>query len=327
MLGVNLAAARRTGAWWSPGAVFAADFVNDRYMRNGVGITRAEALTITRASSKLAQTAAGQWLSFPPDTLARTDLGASIEPAATNYIQNSIMAGAVAGTPGTIPAGWTVPASANGLLRQVVGVGATRGLPHVDIRFSGTTTAESFVNIDLAGANYVPTLPGDAWSLSCSVALIAGSLSGLNPALACRLRTAMFTAANGYIGELMANPTLDFSGGEVFQTQSATVSNGSARLLSPYFQFWYASGVGVDFAVRICAPQLERMAITTPIPTTAGTSTRQADTVALMLPTAGQLVTTYADGSTYSQVAGSTVHTLPSATGRKAFRLVEMFAV
>ena len=323
MLGVNLAAARRTGAWWSPGAVFAADFVNDRYMRNGVGITRAEALTITRASSKLAQTAAGQWLSFPPDTLARTDLGASIEPAATNYIQNSIMAGAVAGTPGTIPAGWTVPASANGLLRQVVGVGATRGLPHVDIRFSGTTTAESFVNIDLAGANYVPTLPGDAWSLSCSVALIAGSLSGLNPALACRLRTAMFTAANGYIGELMANPTLDFSGGEVFQTQSATVSNG--RFLLPYFQFWYTSGSNIDFSVRVSVPQLERTGVTSPVLTSVGVASRAADSVSAMLSGPADVLVSYSDGSTSNYHAASTPVILQVASGRKTIRLVEAF--
>ena len=95
MLALNLSASvRPTSAWWTPGAVFAADFVNDRYMRDGVNITRDEALSVTRASSKLARTVAGQWLTFPADTLARTDRGASIEPASTNYVQNSTMAGA-----------------------------------------------------------------------------------------------------------------------------------------------------------------------------------------------------------------------------------------
>ena len=157
MLGLNLSASvRPTNAWWTPGAIFAADFVNDRYMRDGVNISRDAALTVTRPSPKLARTLAGEWLSFPPNTLARTDRGASIEPASTNYVQNSTMAGAIPGAPGTAPTGWTVPTSSNGLVRQITAVGTSKGLPHIDIRFSGTTTAESFLNLYLC-PGYVPT--------------------------------------------------------------------------------------------------------------------------------------------------------------------------
>lgn len=324
MLGLNLSASvRPTSAWWTSGAIFAADFVNDRYMRDGVNITRDEALTVTRPSPKLARTVAGQWLSFPPDTLARTDRGASIEPASTNYVQNSTMAGAVPGTPGTAPTGWTVPTSANGLTRQIVAVGTSNGLPHIDIRFSGTTTAESFLNINLSSSNQIATLPGDTWTFSCGVALIGGSLAGLIPTLACRLRTAMFSAAGSYIGELMTDSTLDFGSGEVTQIQLATVTNANARFLLPYLQFWYTSASTIDFTLRICAPQFEQPVSTTPILTSGGSTTRQADAVVLMLPTGGQLALTYDGGSIGTQTALAALHHL-AGTGQKMVQLIEV---
>lgn len=325
MLGLNLSASvRPTSAWWTSGAIFAADFVNDRYMRDGVNITRDAALTVTRPSPKLARTVAGQWLSFPPDTLARTDRGASIEPASTNYVQNSTMAGAVPGTPGTAPTGWTVPTSANGLTRQIVAVGTSNGLPHIDIRFSGTTTAESFLNIQLCPV-YIPTLPGDIWSLSCNIALIAGSLSGLIPALACRLRAAMLNASSGYIGELMTNPTLDFGHGEVMQAQSATVANAAARFLSPYLQFWYLAGESLDFTIRIVAPQFERSQPTSPALTSVGVWTRQADTVSLILPMPGSLMATHWDSSTHIYFVSALPYEMPYDFGGNTVRQVEAF--
>lgn len=324
MLGLDLACtAQRTPAWWSAGAIFAADFVNDRYMRNGISITQDDALTVSRPSGKLALTSTGQWLGFAGDTLARTDLGASIEPAATNQIQNSTMTGATLGTPGAIPAGWSMPATANGLTRQIVSVGTSKGLPAIDVRFSGFTTTESFLNIDLVGTNYVATLPGDVWSLSCAVALISGSLSGLIPALACRLRAAMLNGSGSYIGELMANPALDFTAGAVFQAQSATVGNASARFLSPYFQFWYTSGANIDFTLRISAPQLERVANTSPILTTGGVALRAADEILMHLPGSAQINAHYSDGSTASYVADTTPFPLQTITGRRTVLRVE----
>ena len=325
MLGLNLSASvRPTSAWWTSGAIFAADFVNDRYMRDGVNITRDEALTVTRPSPKLARTVAGQWLSFPPDTLARTDRGASIEPASTNYVQNSTMAGAVPGTPGTAPTGWTVPTSANGLTRQIVAVGTSNGLPHIDIRFSGTTTAESFLNINLSSSNQIATLPGDTWTFSCGVALIGGSLAGLIPALACRLRTAVFSAAGSYIGELMNDPTIAFGPGEVLQVQAATVANSSARFLLPYLQFWHGSGVVIDFTLRIRAPQFEPSALTSPIPTTGSITTRAADAIQTNLPQPANIVARYSDGTTDSY-AGDAMSFLLPVTGQKSVVLVEGF--
>ena len=317
MLGLNLSAsARPTSAWWTSGAIFAADFVNDRYMRDGVNITRDEALTVTRPSPKLARTLAGQWLSFPADTLARTDRGASIEPASINYVQNSTMAG-------TAPTGWTIPTSSNGLVRQIVAVGTSNGLPHIDIRFSGTTTAESFLNLYLC-PGYVPTLPGDTWSLSCNIALIAGSLSGLIPSLACRLRAAMFNASAGYLGELMTNPTLDFSQGEVMQVQSAVATNAAVRSLSPYLQFWYENAVSIDFTVRIRGPQFEPSAPTSQILTTAGVGTRAADAIQANLLQPAEIVARYSDGTTDGYAADA-LPLLETTAGQKSVLLLEAF--
>ncbi|GEM_PF-2236514 len=68
-------------SWWQDGAVYVADFANNRYMKSGTHIARAEAIDFARASSKHAQSASGAWLPFAPDSPAITDRGISVEPA------------------------------------------------------------------------------------------------------------------------------------------------------------------------------------------------------------------------------------------------------
>src|SRR5690606_23621572 len=103
MLGIGLSPLRtHPGRWWPEGAVYAADFVSNRYMRNGVEIPAAAAFSFSRASGKVAPDRAGAWHSFPPDVPARTNRGLLLEGAETYYPTNAAFAGLV---PGTIGAG------------------------------------------------------------------------------------------------------------------------------------------------------------------------------------------------------------------------------
>lgn len=90
MLALNLAsrtAEPRTP--WPADAIFGVDLINRRAMRLGQGIPMADAMTFSRASPRLARTSAGLWQSFAVDVPAITDLGLSLEAAATNLIVNN----------------------------------------------------------------------------------------------------------------------------------------------------------------------------------------------------------------------------------------------
>lgn len=95
------------------------------------------------------------------------------EAAATNGTRNPRAEGAVVGTPGTLPTGWSYSNTA-GLSTQIVGVGAESGLPYVDIRFFGTTTATAFVlEFGVSGDTVATT--GQTWVTSLYVKRAAGS--------------------------------------------------------------------------------------------------------------------------------------------------------
>lgn len=79
----------RGKAWWPVGAVMALDFGNDRYMRDQVSVGRDAVMSFARASTRLARNRAGSLLGFAPNAPALTDMGLSIEPAATNFALQS----------------------------------------------------------------------------------------------------------------------------------------------------------------------------------------------------------------------------------------------
>lgn len=300
MLGLQLATdLHRPDAWWPHGAAYAADFASDRYMREGLAVSRGQALSVARNSPKMIQNSAGQWQSVPANTLARSDLGASFEPASTNCIHNSAMVGAAAGAPGTIPTGWSIPTTSNGLTRQVTAVGSSNGMPYVDIRLSGTTTAENFINIDLVGSNFVAAANGQTWTLSCFLALAAGSFDGLLAGLGCRLRVAVRATGGAYLGELSSSPSISPTQTLTRFHQTATISNATAGVISPYIQVWYQSGQAINLTLRLSLPQLEQTSfVSSPIPTYGTAVARAADTVTLNSPSTTGLNVTTTGGST-----------------------------
>lgn len=72
-------------AWVLSGAVLDLDFVNDRYY-NGDVVDLTTIVSVTRASTSYAETAAGTLTSFANNVLRRTDKGLLIEAAATNVV-------------------------------------------------------------------------------------------------------------------------------------------------------------------------------------------------------------------------------------------------
>ena len=100
-------------------------------------------------------------------------------PATPNSIRNSTNSGAVPGTPGTLPTNHTGASSGNGLTRQIVGIGTENGIAYYDVRFSGTPTVSSGINLYPDSATKIPTVVGETWTGSMAVKLVGGSLRNL----------------------------------------------------------------------------------------------------------------------------------------------------
>jgi hypothetical protein len=238
-------------------------------------------ITFTRASTATFFDSAGVLTSasndvarfdYNPATLA--PLGLLIEESRTNGIRNNTMVGAAAGTPGTLPTNWSVGGLGT-LTQQVVGTGTANGITYIDVRFSGTTsTTQLLIRFDSIGT--IAASNGQSWAISAWLAVVGGSTANTNTYT---LGNNLFDSGGVYIGEgpsitLASPPTSTFTRYSGAGT-IATVNTASTR---PYFYALFASGVAVDFTIRIGLPQLEQGAFATSvIPTTTTALTRAAD--------------------------------------------------
>ena len=111
------------------------------FMRASVGWSYSPAGVLVPSAAN------GPRLDYDPTTqLAR---GLLLEEQRTNLIRNNSMAGATAGTPGTLPTNWFVNSA--GTAWSVVGVGIEGGIPYIDIRFQGVPSAGT---IQIGPENY-----------------------------------------------------------------------------------------------------------------------------------------------------------------------------
>lgn len=179
----------------------------------------------------------------------------------TNFIPNSIAAGAVVGTPGTFPTNWTV-STAGGCAVSVVGTGTEQGVPYVDLRVAGTpTTTDLTLNVGFYGTGqsfFAPVVVGMSMTMSLFAKFVAGTrpLNGANPVVV-QLKGYPRTTGGSVLfysplGDIPIDTTLkrfEFAYTIVTPTAITYTSN-----------FWIGSatvGVPIDYTVRIGYPQLE----------------------------------------------------------------------
>jgi len=291
MLGVGLApGAAPAKAWWPAGAVYAADFFNGRYMRNGNAISAAEAFSFARASGRWAVDSTGFWHHFAPDVPAITDLGLSLEPAGTNLVPNPALTGAVAGvvgSGGSLPTGWSTNGAGLGL--EVVAVTTLNGLPALHLRVAGTAASTFF---EVSVMPDTPINPNTSYAAS----IFLRSLAGPQPSV--ELRQA--DAGSGFVtANVLATglPALDRLGAS-FATLASTARGRlrASRVLSV--------GAAYDFSFVISGPQLEAGSnATSPL-----LSARQPGNATLEVPGI--------DGSVYMMMQNGGVSSLGSASGQ-----------
>lgn len=210
------------------------------------------------------------------DPNSLTLLGLLNEAASENFVRNSTMQGAAAGT---MPTDWSGAGTANGITVAVAATGTEHGMAYVDLTFSGTATANGTAAVAFEANNAIAAVNGDTWSESVFVKLTSGSITGSGLLVAFDDLDATFAALSEFSSADIT--TLVNSTVGRFST-TGTLANASTAFVQPLLKWSYVLGQTYNFTLRIYQPQMEKAAApSSPIPTTGAAVSRSADALTL----------------------------------------------
>jgi hypothetical protein len=239
--------------------------------KSGAIVSAASVVTVSRASAATQVDAVGNWGQFASNQLAATGLGASIWEARTNPIRNNTMVGAVAASPGTLPTNWVQGPQA-GLTRTVVGTGNVNGVNYVDIRYNGTTSGGTSVQIRAEAQSQIAALYGQNWTESIFLAIVGGTLINISSIV----HGFEDDDAGGILLTNHVSSDIKASLTSSLQrfTNSATITNASTAFVGHVVQINTQATSAVDLTIRIGWPQLENNAM---INSTVASAVKAAD--------------------------------------------------
>lgn len=190
---------------------------------------------------------------------SRTLSNGTIELPRTNYIINSIFAGAVAGTPGTLPTTYALFLN-SGLSSSVVGTGIENGFNYLDIRIFGTSTTNYLNNLTISSLR--PAVINQTWTHSIYIK------DTTNNSPQFTLRQVEFDSGQNYLdegGTANITPTSTLTR----YTYTRTTTNANTAFIATSLYTVAQLGVSYDYIIRIAAPQMELSLVATEwIPTT-----------------------------------------------------------
>jgi hypothetical protein len=245
-------------------------------------------ITFTRASSGtyvgsdgLIKTATTNEARFDHNPTTGESLGLLVEEQRTNSITNNTMVGAVAGTPGTRPTGWSfVTASSNGLTISITDIGVENGINYIDYRFNGTTVASP--NACAFGFGSATAATAQTWATSLYWKLASGTTTGIT---GWQLGIIENTSGGTFVAGAFYSQTAPTSAALITQrpTANRTLSGGATvGQVSHTMNIPVAGNTAIDFTIRLGMPQLEQGAFATSvIPTSTATVTRSADVASI----------------------------------------------
>lgn len=198
----------------------------------------------------------------------------------SNYVRNNTMQGCIPGSPGTVPTNWFITGSGNGLTRTIVGVGTEKGIDYIDVRWAGTTNAQTDIIIrPESNSSSAPAAVGQTWTSSYFFALVAGA----DPF---SIRNLYIVAHNTGGAQVSAYATAVAFLATLTRWVSTTMfadATTAYAFLNTIFRI--PSGVTVDFVLRAGLPQLERSSFaTTPIKTAGSGVTVPGETMSAPIP-------------------------------------------
>jgi hypothetical protein len=231
-------------------------------------VTRGSVKNIIDADGDLEQIASN----VTPSSFGTGGWGALVEGARTNSIRNNTMAGAVVGTPGTLPTNWTEVL--RGLVREVVAISTANGINYIDLRFSGTANTTATLQIRADGDTGALASVGQNWSFSTYFQI----LTQVNPPNSARLEIAEINN----VGSFLRANAVDVHTPNIFERKTFTAILQDASVASTRSQFVFAltNGQSYDFTIRIGLPQMEQGAFASSVmKTSSATFTRPADVI------------------------------------------------
>ncbi len=292
---------------WVPNRANPPDFavnwaLNQAWKKAGGLITpSALGITTTRASVKQVSDANGNWSQVAANVTATSALGRSTEEARTNSIPNNSMVGAIAGSPGTLPTGWSGGGTVNGVTQTVIGTGIIQGINYIDINYAGTPTASGAAAFSLATS--ITASQNQVWTQSAFLALMSGSWSNVSAYFDIE-EVPSGASDNKILNGVVTSSTLS----RIVNIQTLGQSNTTS--ISYRFLFYYTISQPINFTIRIGWPQLEQGAsVTSPVVTSGTALTRAAD-VTTMPVTVGSAYTLFEQGAPQSPTGYSTNQTL-----------------
>lgn len=243
-----------TPAWVKPGAAVDLDFASNRYWLKGAS----GPLVVSRASAKTCADLSGNYIQVSSNVLCRTNAGASVEEARTNFVlQNQfqgLTTGAV-GSGGSLGTGWLISFPA-GVTVTIAGSGVESGLFYADIAVSGAASA-SGQNIAIARTSLTeaPVYYGQTYTQSMAVKLQTGALTGLAGA---GIRYNIYNSSSVYLtGANNSAYPQAVSLGNAISAYSFTILNLDGAYINGQYILFTAQSVPLNFTMRIAAPQTE----------------------------------------------------------------------
>jgi hypothetical protein len=270
--------------------------------------------SFSRPSVKNVYNGNGTLVEVPANTLGVTydpaDLSkapwALLESAATNYLRNNTMAGAVAGAPGTKPSSWGfldgVDATVLGISATVVDLPLESGVSCIDLRYQGIANTSGSLYVRFEFNETVAAVAGQNWVSSFFYRMrpSSGLPASIRSFVTERSGSSHIQQTNGDAIPVSGLPLARYS-------QSIQISNSATAFIHAGVAIAVVAGQSYDFTLRIGLPQLERDRLTSPIKTSGSTVSRAADIVGTV---AGLLYSNvpiaepdYSAGATYAKDA------------------------
>lgn len=200
----------------------------------------------------------GLFYAYDPD--ARTPRGSALMDTGTtrNEVRNGDARGAVAGvigSGGSAPTNWAFT-TGDGVTREIVGTGVEAGVSYVDVRFSGTPTA-NFTALNFETTSQVAVAEGEVWTASYFYRLVAGSATNL---AALMTRLAQIQAGVVISTATTATTLPDSQWRRATYTRTLTDTTPDTTRLRPAIYLSLTVGQPIDITLRLGNAQLERAA-------------------------------------------------------------------
>jgi uncharacterized protein YmfQ (DUF2313 family) len=216
---------------------------------------------------------------FSYDAFGQKTEAVLVEAAATNWVDNSSLNGAAAGTPGALPTGFTSNVSGGLALTEIPFVGSEDGLPCIDLRITGTTAGIGAFSLNFISSTAAPAADAEIWTGSWYWRLVAGS--GPNVwQMGWQEYPAAGTPALADVLRSVTPPTGAPLRGQRVENSRTLAGGGTAAFVRHRLRLGVPAGTH-DFTLRLAVPQLERGAFaTSPILNALGTfapTTRAGD--------------------------------------------------